>query len=274
MPTHAIQTIHRSFKTYEKEIRDIWESYCVVTFYMPKVHDLVKSGELPPLTLTDLGDNTRVRNEKDTYGAIHHMRVKAYPRRTLVEAVSAFEEFLSFLVQTVYSDHPGKLINNNPPSEKEEQKLLELVINSADRDEILEKIIEEKVRGIFYGKPSDFFLKSKVKLDFGDYFSSNCTTQIEQYEEITARRNLVIHNGGRVDRKYLREVKGSALKLGQVATLNPEYLANSLSLLRSLAAVAAAVVVVRVYSGDIRGILSRVIQSCAFAKGLPIGASK
>src|SRR6266568_1840273 len=119
MPTFPVQTIHRRFKAYDKEIRDIWESYCVVTFYMSKVHDLVKSRELPPLTLTDLGNNTKVRDENDTFGAIHHMRTKAYPRRTLVEAVSAFEEFLSFLVQTVYTDHPGRLVNSNPLAEKE-----------------------------------------------------------------------------------------------------------------------------------------------------------
>jgi len=38
--------------------------------------------------------------------------------------------------------------------------------------------------------------------------------------EVIARRNVYAHNDGRVDRKYLREVRSSTLKLGEIARVD------------------------------------------------------
>lgn len=116
---------------------------------------------------------------------------------------------------------------------------------------MLERVIEEKVRSLFYGAPSDFFVKDKAKLGFGDHFSKHFAGAIAQYAEITARRNVLIHNDGRVDRKYLREVPGIALTLGQKVDVDAEYLRSTLTTLRGLCAHAGVLVCERAYDNKV-----------------------
>jgi hypothetical protein len=124
-------------------------------------------------------------------------------------------------------------------SDQEDQrdKLLKIVIDSADREEIIRKIAEEKIRSIFYGNPTDFFTKDKANIGLGDYIKNNYKNAIGNYQEIVARRNISIHNNGRVDRKYLREVGRSSSKLGQKLQINREYFKSALVILRGLATV-------------------------------------
>lgn len=259
MSQHSVTKIHRRFKGYNKDLRDIWESYCLVDYYMGTVHDLVKAGNIPPLPMQRLNGRSISLDQKNTFGGISHLTRKANPRRTLIAAVSLFEHYLGFLTKTVFQDFPGKLTNAGPTAEKEQENLLKLIVTCSDRAEIIERIVEEKVRGIFYGKPSDFFLKDKAKLEFGDIFKSQLASEVEKYEEVTARRNAIIHNDGCIDRKYLREVKNSTLTLGQVVPLEPTYLRESIKLLQTLSAKATEAVVVYVYRGAPQGVLSRVL---------------
>jgi hypothetical protein len=261
MAAHSITKIHTRFKGYNKELRDIWESYCLVDFYMANIHDLLKSKNVPPLTFTNLSGKNKTLSDLDTFGAISYLTRKANPQRTLITAVSHFEHYLGFLTKTVYHDYPKKLISNNLTTEKEEQNLIRLIVDSVDRDEIIERIVEEKVRGIFYGKPSDFFLKDKAKLELGSHFRDNYSKEIEKYEEITARRNAIIHNQGRVDRKYIREVKNNSLILGQIITLDANYLRESIDLLRNISAQATKCIIENIYKGNVQGVLARTLSS-------------
>ncbi len=258
--------IQLTFREYRKELRDIWESYNLVDFYMSEIHTLVKSeniGLLPLTYLTTSGSKTY--SKQDTFGAISHLRRKANPRRSLVDAVAAFENYVSHLVLLVYRDYPGKLLtqekDQTPEQSEQSTKLLKLIVDSSDRNEMLEKIIEEKIRGIFYGKPTDFFLKDKAKLEFASYFKDNYAAQLAAYSELTARRNLLAHNGGKVDRKYLREVKGSPFKVGQQIPLSTEYIRTSIALLEGLSAAAASLVLQNIYKQAPRGHLTRSLNS-------------
>jgi hypothetical protein len=100
---------------------------------------------------------------------------------------------------------------------------------------------------IFYGNPLDFFQKDKARLEFKDFFKSNYQPQLEQYTEIVARRNIIVHNGGKVDRKYLREVNGATAKLGSVVYLSSDYLRESIVIMEGLGAVATKLILERIY---------------------------
>src|SRR5215211_4699378 len=103
--------IQLAFRIYRKEMRDIWESYNLINFYMSEIHTLVKSGDIRLLTLPSLiTSDKRTYSSQDTFGAIDHMRSKANPRRSLVDAVATFEDFpfedfLAHLVYLTYRDY-------------------------------------------------------------------------------------------------------------------------------------------------------------------------
>lgn len=270
MNPYSVKNIHRSFKRFDKDLRDLWESYALIEHYLPLLRRDLHSGVAPSFSLMDLSGGAKARTVKDTAGAIQHILLKAYPRRTLLEGVALFEEFMSGLVEVVYLDFPAKLTSSNPSSEKEDSKILDMVINSSTREEVIERVTEEKVRGIFYGNPTDLFTKPKVKLDFGDFFTSNCSADLLLFSEVVARRNIAAHNAGRVDRKYMREnpTNPYGLQLGRVAPLPSTYLRESVIVLRRLAAVSAALVVKRIYKDSVQGTLRSRLTSLPFSNVL------
>ena len=129
------------------------------------------------------------------------------------------------------------------------------------KEEMISKIIEEKLRSIFYGNPLDIFEKDKVQLSFGKYFTDNYQHVLDEYKEITATRNVIIHNNGKVDRKYLREVVGTSYNLRNRIILERQYLKKTLSILEGLAAISSKLVVENIYNGIPRSKLENSIKS-------------
>ncbi|HEV3073218.1 MAG TPA: hypothetical protein VHB47_02270 [Thermoanaerobaculia bacterium] len=245
--------ISKRFKAYDKTIRDIWEVYQFHHFYLPRIHELIKKKDMPALSIVSLGAlSPKEQKPRDTLGAISHIMSQVTTQRSLIAAVAQSEAFLQYLVTRVLRDYPQRLLAGIQSEQgAREGKLLEIIVNSADKWEMLEKLIEERVRGLFYGAPGDFFMKDKARLGFGDHFLKHYRTAVERYVEISARRNLLIHNDGRVDRKYLREVPGSTLALKQRVPIDEVYLRDALLTLRGLSATAGILVCERVYSSPV-----------------------
>lgn len=250
--------IHVAFKNHRKDLRDTWESFCLIDTYMPPVHGRVKRGDEAPLSLKLIfAPHTKQYSKEDTYGALSSLLSKRNPRRTLIDALISTENYLSDLVSTVYNEYPGRLggkSSGEVESPTETQKMLDVILSSADKSEMIARIIEEKVRSIFYGNPADFFLKDKAKLGFGDFFKTpKVKPLVDSFVEATARRNIIVHNGGKVDRKYLREVQNPQFRLGQVVPISAEYLRTTIGDLECVSAAATNLVITQVCKKSARG---------------------
>jgi len=261
--THSISRIHTRYKNFQKEQRDIWESFCVVDFYCPKIKDLVKKGTLPTLEVDRVwSESSRVLDKDDTYGVLSSLTVKGNYRRTLLEAVLHFEDYMSDLIADVYLDIPAKLLSESSSENDQErtgyQKLVRIILDSQDRDEVIDRIVEEKVRGIFYGNPVDVFLKDRARLEFGTFFKDHHKADLDMFKKVVAARNLIAHNNGRIDRKYIREADASAT-LGRAVVVNREFLKNALYVLSLLAAHATRLVVENIYKGKPAGSLGKAL---------------
>lgn len=258
--------ISKQYRMFRQNLYGIWESYNLVDFYSKILREDINRDKKPLLISRHLKANkTKTYDKNNTLNLLDRFHQQETPKRVLVESVSLFENFIGDLVSIVYNDYPvkllGKDIQNDSPEHR--KKILEVVVKSNDRDEILEKIIEEKVRSLFYKKLSDIFIKDKSKLDFGDFFSKN-EKAIFLLEEIMARRNIIVHNGGKVDRKYLREVKKPEFNLNQSVQILPEYLQTSIVLLESLGAVVSFLILRNVYKRDADSMSKKMQQSYTF----------
>lgn len=180
------------------------------------------------------------------YGIISRQKRKIIGFRCLLDAVAATESFLQKVTYRIYKDFEYKLETSLETSEQQ-AKLLTIIIDSSDRSEIIEKIAEEKIRGIFYGNPADFFEKDKARIGLNSYFKDNFKLALQEYKEIVARRNIYAHNGGRVDRKYLREVKNSPFSLGQKLSVDEAYLRKMIFLLHGFSSIVVNQVIVNTY---------------------------
>lgn len=263
-PSHSIARIHTRYKGFQKGQRDVWESFCIVDFYGPKIKDAVKSGTLPPLDIDRVWNNSsRTLDKDDTYGALSSLVIKGNYRRTLLEAVLLFEDYMSDLISGVYVDYPMKLqseaaTDGDSESKSGYQKLVRLVLDSKDRDEVIDRLVEERVRGIFYGNPVDVFLKDKAKMEFGTYFKDTHKTQVDEFKKIVAARNLIAHNNGRIDRKYQREADPAAT-LGRTLVIDRQFLKDSIYVLSLLAAHATRLVIENIYKGRPAGNLGKAL---------------
>lgn len=267
---HSISRIHVSYKGFQKIQRDIWESFCVVEFYVPHIKSLLMTKKLPPLESDRIWSSAgKSLDSNNTLGALSSLSDKANYRRTLLEAVLVFEDYISDLISDVYTDYPMKLLsdNNNADSEDSKagyQKLLRLMLECSDKNEMIDRLIEEKVRGIFYGNPLDVFLKDKAKLEFGTYFKIHHKDDIDKLKKVIAVRNIIAHNNGKIDRKYIREADPQA-QLGRVLKIDKDFIKDSVYVLSLLAAHATRLVIENIYKGKIGGNLKKAIDQ--FKKG-------
>ena len=250
MPTY--KKIATRFRHFKKNMYDCWEAYVLLQYYLPQVHDSVKAGDMSPLRIKQvIADSELDLTVRRTLGAISHITQKASSRSTILTSVSHFENYLCDLCMYVFRDYPQKIsASDTTETDDRREKLSQVIFDSSSREEIIERLIEEKVRGIFYGNPIDFFTKDKAKLEFGTEFSSRFQPAITNLAEVIARRNIIAHNDGRIDRKYLREVRGSTARLGEIVQLDANYLREAIDLMLGIASTATHLVNIKIYNGS------------------------
>jgi hypothetical protein len=238
----GISEIVKKYKAYCANIFEVYEDFLFQEFYLPEIHKRLKRNSIPLMNFENIysGNITTFRKEL-IYGVISRQQRKTIGERALMSIVSTTEDFLQKIIFRVYRDFEYKLKgnddNNSTESLKQQEKLLNIIISSNSKDEIINRFAEEKIRNIFYGNPIDFFEKDKAKLGFERYFQQNYQTALNEYQEITARRNIFAHNNGCVDRKYIREVVGCTFVLDEKIAITKDYLRESIFLLHGLSTI-------------------------------------
>jgi hypothetical protein len=164
---------------------------------------------------------------------------------TLVSSIALFEAFVSDIAELVYLSDPNKFLlteQSDSPSIK-----LELLLNSNSKEEAIEKYIEQKLIGIFYGDPRAAFIQynkkneaidGALKIDTGNYLDRRCKMELALYLEMTKRRNVIVHNTGIVNNRYIKEVPDdniNKLQLNQKVKIDRNYLFSGINALYKLA---------------------------------------
>lgn len=249
------------FKHFTQDINTVWEAYSVIEYYSKSLHTKVKKDivELPSYTTLTHNSERKISLSKDrVYGTLSHISSLQNPRNSLIAAMLIFEEYISNLVEMVYIDYPMKCLTQaDDKGEKAEitEKLSSIIMDSKDKDEIIERIIEEKIRGIFYGNMSDLFVKDRAKLELKDTFKGDNAILIEKLKEINARRNIYVHNGGKIDRKYVRETKKTDVKLNSVLKIDSEYLKEAINIMAQIAKLTTVAIITNIYKVETQNTL-------------------
>ena len=134
----------------------------------------------------------------------------------LISLTARFEEFLSRFFKELFLKYPSKYLDNSQVSFSE-------IKNKENVKEIEHFIIERQVDQVMR---SDFNTWLKTLKEHGMKFDS-CSDLINQYVEINERRNLYVHNNGRVNSQYTKNVKGSKLEKGTKLILDEVYISES-----------------------------------------------
>lgn len=256
MPTEKQKRISEflgPFYGYTKSMHDIWEAYSFIQFYMDEIHDKLKTDDIKRYEYLSIrGGRTYQYKDHELYGIIDHIKKKNNPFKSLSLVVSVNEDFLQKITTQVYQHYPARIRKDfvYTESTEERSKLFQLILDSEHKEEMIDRLIEEKVRGIFYGNPLHFFTKDKANLGFADYFKNNHSDALDIYTELLATRNVIVHNNGKIDRKYLSEVPNSTYSVGNSIQITEDFIRDSIYAARGLSLVAAELILYRIYKAD------------------------
>lgn len=252
MTHHGVSEIVKRFKQYNSDINEVFEDYLFVEYYYPLIHKEIKKKNIPIMDFESAYTDYKVEFKNDfIYGVIDRTLKKSNPVRTFIETVTLTENYLHSIIYRIYRDFPFKL-ETRDEVDGQREKLLKLIISCNDKEEMICRIAEEKIRSIFYGNPVDFFEKDKARIGIGTYIKDNYKKALEEYSEIIARRNIIIHNQGRVDSKYIREVSNCTLNAGDRPIIDKEYLRNSIKILRTLSLIATNLALENSYGAKVK----------------------
>lgn len=150
--------------------------------------------------------------------------------------IAHFESFLGQVIREILAEHPRKLLMtiHGFQSQKDVPVGVVLDTDAEDaKDEIVEWVIERTVTGLFYAAP-------KVYIDYlakiGGIVAGE--PEFDDYLEIKATRDLIVHNSGVINEVYLskagEKARGTA---GQMALIDQNYFNHSMSVLKRLSGI-------------------------------------
>jgi hypothetical protein len=243
----AASIIQNRFINYRRDLINVWRDFEFSQFLVDRYRNEVYKNKGMTLDIENHNNNSiKSFRAKDIDGICKRITNTTNARRTLISSVSLTENFLQDLAQTIYKTYPERINSRETVEAVGQQiKLMQVIFDSQDKNEMFDKIIEEKLRGIFYGNPIDFFEKDKAKLGFENTFKDKYEKALSEYAEILNRRNINIHNEGKVDRKYIRETK-SALKLNSKPAIDKVYLKSSIMLMLGLSSTSTKIVLEKI----------------------------
>lgn len=243
--------VQSCFINYRRDLINVWRDFVFTQYLVERYRNEVYRNKAMTLEI-ESHNNKSIKSfrAKDIDGFCNRIIKSTNARKTLISSVSLTENFLQDLARIIYKTYPERVNSKDTVEAIGQQiKLLQVIFDSQDKNEMFDKIIEEKLRGIFYGNPIDFFEKDKAKLGFDNTFKEQYPNALVEYSEVLNRRNINIHNEGKVDRKYIRETK-STLKLGSKPPIEKAYLKSSIMLMLGLSSTSTKIVLEKILNAS------------------------
>lgn len=148
----------------------------------------------------------------------------------LVTAVSDFEAFLSKVIEYVLREYPRKLTIAVQGVSTGKDIPIGVVLDAETIAETIDWAIERALHSLFYASPVEYlaYLKKVVSIN-------TSKPQYQDYFEIKATRDLIIHNSGVINATYLTKAGEKARgESGAAVEVDKEYFEHCLAVLKRL----------------------------------------
>ncbi|MDH3353123.1 MAG: hypothetical protein OEL87_01630 [Nanoarchaeota archaeon] len=150
-----------------------------------------------------------------------------FKQQLTVSLISRFDEFLGQLLKIVLRIHPEWLKSSDKTITYKE------LVNLESIEKAIIGLIHKEVENLLRGSHEDQikFIDEKLKLGIQNSF-----TRLPEFLEVTERRNLCVHTGGKVSQQYLDrcEIFGvkntDSISVGSSLDIDETYFNNAFSL--------------------------------------------
>jgi hypothetical protein len=138
------------------------------------------------------------------HGEVFRLLETAYTfgihQQAIIAAVALTEDYLQTTLRTVLRWFPQKLKQNVTGDKIDRSISLDMVLAAANKKQLLSRLINKQLQGIFYGAPSRYFeyIENVLTLELPQDLKS-------QFIEIKATRDAIVHNSGMVNETYLEK---------------------------------------------------------------------
>lgn len=176
------------------------------------------------MSLTELADKAR--------GYAQHVRTA-----TFHQFLASFENFLLDFLRQWMLAYPRRLGKRTVE--------LDAILNATDKDAVTMLVIDKEIGEILYARPTAWFdyLGKLINLD------CPATSEIEQFSEMKATRDVLIHNRGVANAAYLSKAGSRArYKVGERIEIPEQYHREGWELLRKIVADIANAAIDRIKS--------------------------
>lgn len=144
--------------------------------------------------------------------------------QSLITAVAVTESYLVTSLRTILTWFPEKL------SAGQKKIDFSLVLESDDLDEVILRVVQRQVDSVFYASPRKYLEYME------EAFAFEIPQKVkEQYAEVKATRDILVHNSGKVNDSYLSKAGDRArAEEGELIPLDSEYFDESIRAMKTL----------------------------------------
>lgn len=167
-----------------------------------------------PIELEKKGFDLNIRKASSAYRQFSDMPV-IRGSNTLIMLITRFEEFIAAFISELYILFPHKYLDAQQVSYSE--------IENIGVEAIRKKIINREIDAIMRESYVEWF---KLFESHGMKFES-CKSEMKLLKEIYARRNIFVHNSGKVNDIYLKNISDTQFSVGERLTIDEQYLSSA-----------------------------------------------
>lgn len=150
--------------------------------------------------------------------------------QSLIVTVALTEDCIQSVLREIPLRNPQKLAINSAGKPFERTVSMEDVLEASSKREILSRIVDRQIIGLFYKSPADQFLYMEKVLSVRVDGETK-----DHYAEIKATRDIIVHNTGIVNALYLEKAGGKArAKSGVLVPLDEMYFSRAIQCIKKL----------------------------------------
>jgi len=209
-------------KAYDDKAKNVYEGVTSILRNVPKIPGQEKRIELDEEKVEGAakGIVSLIKSQVATQ-YLNRNQTEILYKTSFVMLISYFDYLMSDIIWCYYKTFPGAL------SGKELFISFNDLSRCGDKDEAIDYILSKKVDSVLYGNLTNqlnfFSSEFRIGLNKG-------IVKWDAINEAVERRNLIVHNSGIVNRRYINNVKRLAkgIKEGDVLNVDARYLKNIL----------------------------------------------
>jgi len=233
---------YRNYQSFReprnRALRTLNNTYVLTSFIDKSLRDLQRTLEKSEtrteqeyLVPSSNGEKTALsRDSNEISSVLEKAYTSGIHEQGIIVAVALTEDYLQTILKTILRWFPQKLKQNVTGDNVVKNVNLDIILDAKSKEQLLARLINKQMQGIFYGAPHRYFEYIEAVLNI------NLSAELKKhFVEIKATRDVIVHNNGIANETYLEKTAELArAKNSEKLVVNLDYFSSTISRLKKL----------------------------------------